>query len=149
MSNLAGQSFLLLVEDNDEDFTAFLRFSRPFIEEHPIKRCRNGEEALEFLEEINVTIPSHYSNYPSLIILDLNLPGLDGKDILIRIRENPKWEQIPTLIFSSSHDPKDINFCYKHGAKSYILKPMDIDYLKKTIHILWEYWFNIVLLPSQ
>lgn len=150
MSNLAStKSFLLLIEDSEEDFTAFLRFSRPFLQEHPVKRCRNGEEALQFLTDINQTINSNYNEFPSLIILDLNLPGIDGREMLIRIRENPEWKKIPTLIFSSSNDPRDINFCYNHGAKSYISKPIDIDHLKKTISILWEYWFNIVTLPSK
>lgn len=149
MSNLVSKSFLLLVEDSDEDFTAFLRFSRPFLQEYPVKRCRNGEEALQFLQEIDSTVDDHQSDYPSLILLDLNLPGLDGREILIHIRENPQWENIPILIFSSSNDPKDINFCYKQGAKSYILKPMDIGHLKKTIQTLWEYWFNIVVLPPK
>ncbi len=149
MSNLVSKSFLLLVEDSDEDFTAFLRFSRPFLQEHPVKRCRNGEEGLQFLEEIDSIIHDYNSQYPSLIILDLNLPGIDGREILTRITENSQWKHIPIVIFSSSNDPKDINFCYEHGAKSYIPKPMDIDLLKKTIYILWEYWFHLVVLPSK
>ncbi|ACB53062.1 putative two-component system response regulator [Crocosphaera subtropica ATCC 51142] len=149
MSNLVSKSFLLLVEDSDEDFTAFLRFSQPFLKEHSVKRCRNGEETIQFLERVETAPYSDISRFPTVIILDLNLSGVDGREILIRIQENPQWQKIPTLIFSSSNDPRDINFCYQHGAKSYILKPMDISHLKKTIQMLWEYWFNIVVLPSK
>ncbi|EAZ92190.1 response regulator [Crocosphaera chwakensis] len=149
MSNLVSKSFVLLVEDSDEDFTAFVRFSRPFLQKHSLKRCRNGEEGLQFLQEIDSIIQDYNSNYPSLIILDLNLPGIDGREILTRITENPQWRKIPIVIFSSSNNPKDINFCYEHGAKSYIQKPMDIGLLKKTIHIIWDYWFNVVVLASK
>ncbi|MEA5536383.1 response regulator [Crocosphaera sp. XPORK-15E] len=151
MSNLFTKPFLLLVEDSDEDFTAFMRFSSEFILEHPVTRCRNGEEALEFLKDVSDKLGCNIyqtTQLPALIILDLNLPGTDGREVLTCIIENPQWQQIPTIIFSSSADPRDIQFCYEHGAKSYILKPIDLNQLKKNIQVFWEYWFNVVILPN-
>ena len=149
MSIASHQSSLLLIEDSDEDFTAFVRFSRQFMSQHPIIRCRNGEEAIQFLEEANCNDCSSAGNFPALIVLDLNLPGTDGREILTLITNHSQWKQIPTIIFTSSTTLKDIQFCYRQGARSYILKPIDIQQLEKTIKALWEYWFGIVVLPSR
>lgn len=151
MQNIVIQSipFLFIVEDSDEDFESFMRITKQLCLNYPVFRCRDGDEALDWLQRIDDNSKEKKVLRPSVILLDLNLPGTDGRQVLEHLKNNPQLKQIPTVIFTSSANPKDIEFCYQKGAESYIVKPIDISKLKTTVQTFWDYWFQVVTLPLK
>ncbi|MBW4627843.1 MAG: response regulator [Brasilonema octagenarum HA4186-MV1] len=139
---------LLVVEDSDEDFEAFRRILRKSSLHAPIYRCVDGEDALEYLFQVGEYANNTSRSRPGIILLDLNLPGMDGRDVLIAIKQNATLKMIPVIIFTTSSNPKDIDVCYEHGVNGYIVKPIDLSKLKETIEIFIQYWFEITTLPQ-
>jgi CheY-like chemotaxis protein len=146
MSQNSKQS-LLIVEDSDEDFEALGRIMRKASFSVPIYRCTNGDDALDFLYRHGQSSSSSVLEYPTMILLDLNLPGTDGREVLQQIKQDKEFKTIPVVVLTTSFNPQDIEICYRHGVNSYIIKPMDLQKLKKTVQTLIEYWFEIVTLP--
>lgn len=139
---------LLIVEDSDEDFETLQRFLRSSQVVIPIYRCNNGDRALEFLLRIGQYANPELSPRPSLIILDLNLPGTDGRQVLYRIKQNANLNSIPVVVFTTSSNPKDVDICYQYGVNSYIVKPIDFAKLKRSIQTIVDYWFEVNILPN-
>jgi CheY-like chemotaxis protein len=139
---------LLIVEDSNEDFEALQRFLGQSSITIPIQRCVNGEQALTFLYRTGSSGDRQSAPRPGLIILDLNLPGTDGREVLRRIKEDHKLKMIPVVVFTTSNNPKDIEVCYQYGVNSYIVKPINFAQLKRDIQMLVEYWFEITTLPD-
>ena len=81
--------------------------------------------------------------------MDLNLPGTDGREVLIALKQSQTLKTIPVVVLSTSSNPKDIAACYQSGVNSYMLKPMNIDALKDSVQILLDYWFKITVLPAS
>ncbi len=146
MDNKAkDNSPILVVEDADEDFMATKRAFRLEKIERPLIRCHSGQEALHFLLK-----QDNYANNtvkPILIMLDLNMPGMDGREVLSTIKSNEALKPIPVIIFTTSNDPRDIAYCYAHGVNSYIQKSVDFDDYKKSISLFYNYWFSLNSLP--
>ena len=138
---------ILIVEDSDEDFAALSRAIDKAQFDNPIYRCEDGEEALDFLYHEAEYQDRTIAPRPTVIILDLNLPGTDGKEVLAAIKSDRDLQSIPVIIFSTSSNPKDIEACYRHGIGGYIVKPMDLTKLHKLIETLLSYWFKAVELP--
>ncbi|MGV0101711.1 response regulator [Nostoc sp. DSM 114160] len=141
---------LLVVEDSNEDFRMLQRLMRRMSVQNPIHRCTNGDEVLEFLYQQgndsyakDEDLPnSKVALRPSVILLDLNLPGIDGRDILDRLKQDKSFKGIPIVVFTTSSNPKDIELCYQRGANGYLVKPMDAQELKKTIQAFVDYWLE-------
>lgn len=140
---------LLLIEDSDEDFEAFGRMLRKSSIKVPIYRCTNGDEALEFLQHKGDYFDLIKAPRPAIIVLDLNLPGTDGREVLQEIKQDENIKNIPVVVLTTSSNPKDIDICYHYGISGYILKPMDIKKLMSTVQVLIEYWLDTVILPEQ
>lgn len=139
---------LLMIEDSDEDFGAFERMLRKASISNPIYRCTDGDEALDFLRHNGQYIDLALSPRPAIILLDLNLPGTDGREVLEEIKQDHNLKIIPVVVFTTSSNPKDVEVCYRYGVNGYILKPIDIRKLMKTIQVLIDYWFETVILPD-
>ena len=142
------QRSLLIIEDSDEDFAALKRIMGKAKVTNSIYRCEDGEEALDFLYHEGIYEDVSLAPRPSLIILDLNLPGTDGKEVLATLKEDRDLKTIPVVIFSTSSNPKDINSCYSQGICGYIIKPMDINHLNQLVQTFLNYWFKTVELPE-
>jgi CheY-like chemotaxis protein len=140
---------LLVVEDSDEDFEAFGRFIKKSAISNPVYRCIDGEDALDFLYHQGDYQDSPQAPRPSIILLDLNLPGTDGREVLEQIKQDEKLKTIPVIIFTTSSNPKDIETCYRFGVNSYILKPMNVNKSKEVMQSIVNYWFNTVVLPED
>jgi CheY-like chemotaxis protein len=143
-------SRLLIIEDSDEDFEALRRIIN-LVSTFAVKidRCIDGDDALDFLNQAGT-----YQNYidicyPDLIVLDLNLPGTDGREVLATIKQSKILRKIPVVVFSTSSNPKDIEACYQSGANSYLYKPMNINELKESVRMMLDYWFKATVLPSS
>lgn len=139
---------LLAVEDSDEDFEAFGRMLQKASIPNPIYRCTDGDEALDFLYHTGQYVDSVTAPRPGIILLDLNLPGTDGRQVLEQIKQDKDLKSIPVVVFTTSSNPKDIEVCYQYGVNGYILKPIDIKQLMRTIQVLIDYWFEAVVLPD-
>ena len=116
---------LVIIEDSDEDFTALKRTIDKAKVNHPVYRCEDEEEALDFLYHQGEYEDEAISPRPAPIVLDLNLPGTDGREVLATVKEDRNLQTIPIIIFSTSSNPKDIEACYGHGVSGYIVKPMN------------------------
>jgi CheY-like chemotaxis protein len=141
---------LLVIEDNDEDFEALSRIINLVSTlKLVIHRCIDGDDALDFLDRVGKYSNLGDRSYPDLIILDLNLPGTDGREILATIKQSKTLKTIPVVVFSTSSNPKDIEACYQSGANSYMLKPMNINLLKDSVRMMIDYWFKATVLPNS
>lgn len=138
---------LLLVEDSDEDFEAFGRMLRKFSVVNPVYRCADGDEALDFLYQTGAYANPDTAPRPAIILLDLNLPGTDGREVLEQIKQDLSLQAIPVVVLTTSSNPKDVETCYQYGVSSYIIKPIDIKQLQRTVQSLIEYWLETVVLP--
>lgn len=136
----------LLVEDSPEDFEATVRALRKSGLANPIFHCSDGDEALDYLYQ-----RGKYARAarPGAILLDLNLPGTDGREVLTEIKSDATLKSIPVIVLTTSSDSRDIDKCYHAGANSYIRKPVDLEGFVRAIQHLKEYWFEIVILPRS
>ena len=139
---------ILLVEDSPEDFEATQRaFQRSGLK-NPLLRCEDGDQALDYLYRRGQYADPASSPRPGVILLDLNLPGTDGRQVLNEIKQDERLHVIPVVVLTTSADERDISACYRAGANSYIQKPVDIDGFMKAIERLNGYWFEVVVLPK-
>jgi CheY-like chemotaxis protein len=139
---------ILLVEDSPEDFETTSRAFRRSGLKNPIIRCADGDEALDFLHRRGGYADPESSPRPGVILLDLNLPGTDGREVLSDIKADPELKQIPVIVLTTSSDNRDVEACYRAGASSYIQKPVDLEGFMKAIERLNDYWFEVVILPK-
>jgi two-component system response regulator len=146
MKSINPSQLILIVEDSDIDYETTTRAFNKAGMANPVKRCEDGEDALDYLFQRN-----RYSKcpLPELILLDLNLPGTDGRDVLEEIKQDPKLKSIPVIVLTTSADDKDIQKCYRAGANSYIQKPVDLQSFFEAIQRLKDFWFEVVLFPKK
>lgn len=140
---------MLIVEDSNEDFEAFMRYVRRSPRPVPIHRCTTGEQALTFLQIRSNRVNDSNSHRPGLIVIDLNLPGTDGRELLRQIKQDDDLKTIPIIVFTTSSNPRDIEDCYHFGVNSYIVKPINIKQLQRDIHAILDYWFQVTTLPAS
>ena len=136
---------VLLVEDNPGD----VRLIQEVFKEAKIKNvlhvARDGEEAMKMLHLEG----ENPSRLPDLILLDLNLPKKDGRDVLKEIKKDEKLKCIPVVVLTSSIRDEDLIETYKNNANCYIAKPVDLDQLIKLVQNIGEFWLDIVKLPPR
>lgn len=132
---------VLLVEDSQADarlITEVFRDEKIMVD---LDIARDGEEAMEYLLS--------EGNNPDLVILDLNLPRKDGREVLAEIKENKSLRTIPVVILTTSQSEEDILKSYKLNANCYVTKPIDLDQFIKIIKSLDEFWFSAVKFPRE
>lgn len=134
------------MEDNAEDFAALSRIFRKHALRHPVLRCENGEQALAYLQGHGRAV-GWPPVLPALVLLDLNLPGTDGRAVLAALKQDPHLRAIPVVVFSASAQPHDIDRCYQLGANSYLTKPLDGAALETKIQLTLQYWLEASELP--
>lgn len=139
---------IMLVEDNVDDYDATVRSFKKAHLDNPVVWCRSGKEALEYLHADGKYEGRDANKQPSVILLDLNMPGLDGRKTLALLKEDPKLKKIPVVILTTSSDEKDVNRCYELGASTYIQKPVDFEGLIEAVRRMKDYWFGIAILPK-
>lgn len=137
----------LVVEDSPEDYEVLLRAINKTEIPVTLARCADGESAIYTLENFENTPHACNTKLPELILLDLNLPGTDGFDVLEKIQANEKLKIVPVVILSTSSNPTDIQKCYELGASSYIPKPPDMNSYIEMAEALKAYWIEQVKPP--
>ncbi|MEP0925417.1 response regulator [Leptolyngbya sp. ST-U4] len=141
---MAAQSFnpLLIAEDSDEDFEILELLMQQMKVQNPIHRCTNGDKVLDFVYQDRANGKQRNIQRPSVILLDLNLPGTDGREVLEQLKQDQSVKEIPIVVFTTSSNPKDIEFCYQNGANGYLIKPVDSDELERTVQAFVDYWLQ-------
>ena len=139
---------ILLIEDSDEDFMAFARCIERTGLKHTLHRCRDGDEALEFLFLRGRYADPQAAPRPSLILLDLNLPGTDGREVLAQVKRDERVRAIPIIVLTSSTDPRDASECYQQGANGYQAKSIDYEQFRQGVQRTVDYWFRTAVIPT-
>jgi len=146
---------IAIIEDSDEDFYTFMRTVQsidaldPTAIAYKLLRFDDGDEALDYLLRQEDYESLQETPLPVAILLDLNLPSTDGREIIKIIKQDPRLQTLPIVVFTTSSNPKDIQTCYQNGANGYILKPMGSEQMHKTVNLLLNYWFRLSILPSH
>jgi two-component system, response regulator len=140
---------ILLVEDSPEDYEATMRAFRKSGLANPIFRCVDGDDALDYLHQRGRYAGAERAPRPCVILLDLNLPGTDGRDVLAEVKAHDNLKTIPVIVLTTSSDERDVQRCYELGANSYIKKPVNLEGFLIAVQLLKEYWFEIVVLPAN
>jgi chemotaxis family two-component system response regulator Rcp1 len=131
---------LLLVEDNPAD-AKLLEFAlQEGQAKYQLSLALDGQQALEYLQG--------EQNRPDLILLDLNLPRLNGHQVLRALKADPRLRAIPVVVLTSSRAPSDILEAYGQGASSYLAKPVSLDETFDLVRTIEHYWLDLALLPA-
>jgi CheY-like chemotaxis protein len=139
---------VLVVEDSNEDFTMLQRLMRRMEVQNPIHRCIDGDDALDYLQQQGI-YAGKIAPRPSVILLDLNLPGTDGRDVLEKLKQSASFREIPVVVFTTSSNPKDVELCYRKGANGYLIKPMNSEELQNIIRAFVNYWLEVNIAPGN
>ena len=130
---------ILLIEDNSDDAILTMRALEKVEFEFKLDLAKNGSEALEILHNYI----SDGTALPSLILLDLNLPEVNGIEVLKKIKSDDKTKRIPVVILTSSIDSGDMRQCMDLGANSYIQKPVDFIEFIEVANLIGKYWLSL------
>ncbi len=140
---------ILLVEDNPDDVALTMRaFKRSHLM-NPLVVARDGVEALDFVFARGAYAHRADAPLPTLAILDLKLPRLDGLGVLKALRADPRTALLPTVILTSSKEEQDIVAGYKFGANSYVRKPVDFAEFVEAVKVLGIYWLALNQMPPS
>jgi CheY-like chemotaxis protein len=133
---------LLVVEDSDEDFDTVLEAMKLIESIALVERATSGDACLALVNgEFGPPLR------PTLVLLDLSLPGLDGRDVLAAMKADRKLSSTPVIVLSTSANPKDLAFCYASGANAYHVKPLAYADHLRMLGVVFGYWLeNVALL---
>ena len=134
---------ILLVEDNPDDLELTLHALRSDKLANTIEVARDGEEALDYFYRRGRFAGRPDGFQPSLVLLDLKLPKVDGLEVLRAIKKDPGTSAIPVVVLTSSKEEKDMVMSYQLGVNSYIQKPVDFSQFRETVKQLGLYWLVI------
>jgi chemotaxis family two-component system response regulator Rcp1 len=137
---------ILLVEDNLADARLTIEAMKEAKVQKHLSHVHDGAEALAFLrrEDGFADAPR-----PDLILLDLNMPRKDGREVLLAIKTDERLKRIPVVVLTSSQAEDDIVKAYNLNANCYVTKPMDFDQFLKVVRAIEEFWLTIVKLPVE
>lgn len=135
---------ILHVEDNRADSDLLKEAFECIGIEATVQVTHDAKQALIGLEE---NLRKEGATSPDLIVLDLNLPKMDGRELLKKLKEHPQLRRIPVVILSTSNLEQDISYCYDNHCNSYIVKPIRFEEYKRVAKNILEYWFSTVALP--
>ena len=144
VSRLRRAHPVLVVEDSDEDFDTVLTAARLAGIQHEIRRVLTGDDCLRMLRGT----AGHPITQVALVLLDLNTPHGDGRSALEHIHADPQLNAIPVVVLSTSANPRDVDFCYGHGANAYHVKPVSHSEHLLVLRTLLNYWLGSVVLPT-
>lgn len=139
--------YILIAEDDADD---------RFLLETAFRECgfndelvfvENGVELVHFLSTQNGK-SNLTKRFPGFIMLDLNMPKKDGREVLKEVKENPLYRKIPIIVFTTTKNENEIVRCYELGANSYVVKPVNFEELVKVIRDIRNYWFRISEVPG-
>lgn len=136
---------ILLVEDNEGDILLVSEALQNSNKDNQLSIVKDGQSAIDFF---NGEKGHDILNHPNLVLLDINLPCLNGHEVLHYIKTNDKLKHIPVIVLTTSSSQKDILASYRNYANCYIVKPMDAQKFDEVINGIQSFWSNIAFLPN-
>jgi chemotaxis family two-component system response regulator Rcp1 len=147
MNKKSGKEIeILLVEDSPGDVRLTIEALKEAKVNNRLSVVRDGVEAMEFLQKKE---PFKDAIRPDLILLDLNLPRKDGREVLAEIKGNPKLRQIPVVVLTTSRAEEDVLRAYDLHANCYITKPVDFEQFMSVVKSIEDFWLTVVKLPTH
>lgn len=134
---------ILLIEDNDADALLIQEALREAGVEEPVHVSPDGEAAMAHLRAAGST------TQPDLVLLDLNLPRMDGREVLRRVKGDPALREIPVIVLTTSAAPEDISMAYGRGANAFVRKPLGMDRLVDAASAIRDFWLRTAELPAE
>lgn len=135
---------ILLVEDNEGDILLTLEAMEEAKMKNTISVVKDGEKAIQYVERLEDFTDAIY---PDLIILDVNLPKINGHEVLRYLKNSDQHSLIPIIMLTTSSSPKDIIDSYKNHVNCYITKPIDVEDFIEAVISIENFWINVVKLP--
>jgi len=137
---------ILLVEDSPGDVTLTIEALRDAKVANNLHVARDGEEALRFLRR-----EDEYDDKPrpDLVLLDLNMPRKDGREVLAEMKADPLMKRIPVVVLTTSQSEDDVAAAYNLSANCYVAKPVDLDQFLGVVRAIDDFWLSLVKLPSE
>lgn len=149
VQDFSKSAAILLVEDNPDDVELTLRAFKKNEFSHGVVVARDGAEAIDYLFASGQYQGRDRKDLPSLILLDLKLPKVNGLDVLRKIRSDETTRRIPVVILTTSDDDTDVISGYDLGVNSYIRKPVGFDVFMETVRQLGLYWLTLNKIPPK
>ena len=138
---------ILIAEDDSDDRYLFqTAFAEKGIKD-PIEFVHDGVELIQYLEKLE-EMKAKESSLPYFILLDLNMPKKDGKEVLGYIKQHPLFKKIPVIVFTTTKNENEIRQCYELGANTYVVKPSSFDSLMKILESIRNYWIDIASIAT-
>jgi CheY-like chemotaxis protein len=138
----------LLAEDDDDDFMLIKEALRDSLVANSIIRVENGEALLDYLRRKGVHADRPADSDPSIILLDLNMPKMDGRTALKEIKSDPALCHLPVIVLTTSKAEEDVFRSYQTGVNAFMQKPGNFNTLVGALKSFGNYWFQIVELPT-
>jgi len=137
---------ILMVEDNLADVELTIEAFRDASVLNRIHVAEDGEQAMAFLRRQE---PYQDAPRPDMILLDLNLPRKDGREVLVEIKNDPEFARIPVIILTTSSDERDILQAYDQHVNAYLTKPVGLDEFVRIVQTLEDFWLTVARLPPK
>ena len=144
---MSGET-ILLVEDNPDDVLLIKRAFKKAGLPHALQVASHGEDAVDYLAGDGGYADREKHPFPSLMLLDLQLPRRSGHEVLEWLRAQEDLRRLPVVVLTSSREPADINRAYDLGANSYLVKPVSFDALLEMVQVLERYWIVLAERPE-
>jgi CheY-like chemotaxis protein len=149
MNDLHKNRPILMVDDDPDDFflarDAFRESGLP----SDFQLVSDGEELMDYLRRRGKFTDLEDFPMPRLILLDLNMPRKDGREVLVEMKQDPDLRRIPVVVYTTSSEEADISHSYELGASSYVTKPATFEGLVELMRNLAQYWLKVVILPDN
>jgi CheY-like chemotaxis protein len=142
-----GPIHILLAEDDPDDRMLTRRAVMESSVRTTFAAVKNGEELMNYLRRRGAYADAERASRPDLILLDLNMPRMDGREALRKIKSDPELRRIPVVVLTTSEAEQDVLHSYDLGVNAFVTKPVTFDALAETIESLGAFWFNLVTLP--
>jgi len=138
-----AEKAILLIEDNPDDEALTIHSIRAAKIANPIVVARDGVEALDYLLARGIHAGRDAQHLPAIALLDINLPRVDGLEVLKQVRSDDRTRFLPVVVLTSSREDQDIVRAYGLGANSYVRKPVNLEQLKESVRQLALYWLQV------
>jgi len=143
---MSKQPILIAEDDADDRYLLQTAFSEIGFPER-IDFVENGIEVMTYLDNIYTSNNMEERALPGFILLDLNMPKKDGREVLKELKQHPVFKKIPIIVFTTTKNEIEIKRCYELGANSYVVKPISFDALLKVVENIRSYWFQTASIP--
>ena len=147
MSDRKGNVVILMADDDEADIllaSKVLARSGPGSE---FRWVKDGDSLMDYLHRRGAYADAASAPRPGVILLDLNMPGKDGREALREIKSDPDLRRIPVIVLTTSQAPQDVAHCYDAGADAFMTKPASFDALREALTAFEHYWVSAVTLP--